>query len=503
MQVFKSRKMAVLLLLGFSSGLPLFLTSRTLQLWFQDSGVDIGIITLFGLMSLPYSLKFLWSPLVDRFAPPLPFLGSQRGWLILTQLGLVLAIIAMALQKPSTNVQVLNILAITAFVTAFLSASQDIVGDAYRTDVLNPLELETGASLWVLGYRVSLFIAGSLALALADLIPWNAVYFLMAAFMAVGIIATLLAPEPKFDNVARNTSPPSFKDVFFLVAIVLGIGGLLWWVITDPCSDKTLHPPGNECSTYQTHLFGFYWILAALLIGWVSIAFWSPKRSLNERSPNSSSQSLLDVAILPLQEFSQRFGIVQSSIILVFILLYKLGDALVLATGNIFLRQIKFTKTELAAYQLMGLIATTVGVLVGGLIMTKIGKNRALWIFGVLQLVSNFGYYLLALTGKNYSMLVVAINIENFCGGLVTVVTVAYLMSLCSHHFTTTQFALFSSLIAISRDVLSAPAGDLAKATGWPSFFLITVAAAIPGLLLLPIVAPWNAPRTQPPALVE
>jgi PAT family beta-lactamase induction signal transducer AmpG len=264
-----------------------------------------------------------------------------------------------------------------------------------------------------------------------------------------------------------------------------------------------LHPPGNECSPYQTHLFGFYWILAALMIGWVSLAFWSPKQQLTERSLNNSSQSLIDVAILPLQEFSQRFGIVQSGIILVFILLYKLGDALVLATGNIFLRQIQFTKTELAAYQLMGLIATTVGVLVGGLIMTKIGKNRALWIFGILQLVSNFGYYLLALTGKNYSMLVLAINIENFCGGLVTVVTVAYLMSLCSHHFTTTQFALFSSLIAISRDVLSAPAGDFAKATGWPSFFLITVAAAIPGLLLLPIVAPWNAPRTQPAAPVE
>jgi PAT family beta-lactamase induction signal transducer AmpG len=174
-------------------------------------------------------------------------------------------------------------------------------------------------------------------------------------------------------------------------------------------------------------------------------------------------------------------------------LLYKLGDSLVGITGNLFLREINFSKTEIGAIQGgMGFIATTVGVLVGGVILTKIGINRALWVFGILQLLSNLGYYALAIAGKNYSLLVLAINIENFCAGLVTVVTVAFLMSLCNHSFTTTQFALFSSLMAISRDILSAPAGQLAKATGWSSFFLLTLVAALPGLLLLPVVAPWN-----------
>ncbi|MFQ4164601.1 MULTISPECIES: AmpG family muropeptide MFS transporter [Nostocales] len=466
--------MAALLLLGFSSGLPLFLTSKTLQLWMQDAKVDLGTITLFGLMALPYSLKFLWSPLVDRFVPP--FLGPRRGWLILTQVGLVVAIVAMALQQPSQNVQVLNILAITAFVISFLSATQDIVGDAYRTDVLQPLELETGASLWVLGYRVALFITSFLAIALADIIPWNAVYFLMAAFMAVGIITTLWAPaELQQRTTSTPVSPLSFKEGIFIVLIGLLVAGLLGGAISRAIA-----------------LPVFYWVLAILLIGWIALSVLTPKKHLNQ-TQNQSPQSLQDAVILPLQDFFERFGISQASLILIFILLYKLGDALVGVTGNLFLREIGFSKTEIAAIQgVMGLIATTVGVLVGGIVMSKIGINRALWIFGVLQLVSNLGYYVLSVAGKNSNLLVLAINVENFCAGLVTVVTVAFLMSLCSHSFTTTQFALFSSLMAISRDILSAPSGDLAKATGWSSFFLLTLVAALPGLLLLPVIAPWN-----------
>lgn len=474
LKVFQSRKMAVLLLLGFASGLPLFLTSRTLQLWMQDAKVDLGAITLFGLVSLPYSLKFVWSPLLDRFVPP--FLGPRRGWLILTQVGLVLAIAVMALQQPSQNVQVLQLLAINTLIIAFLSATQDIAGDAYRTDVLEPLELETGASVWVLGYRIALFATSSLALILADFLPWNFVYFLMTALMGLGIVATLMAKEAKLRDNLENYTPPSLKDGVLLLAIALLVAGLL----------------GGAIAGYIP-LSAFYWIVAALLVGWIALAFLAPKRRLNRGEQNRSPQSLQDAVILPFQEFFQRFGIPQASLILIFIVLYKLGDSLVGITGNLFLREIDFSKTEIGAIQGgMGFIATTVGVLVGGVVLTKIGINRALWVFGSLQLISNLGYYVLAIAGKNFSLLVLAINIENFCAGLVTVVTVAFLMSLCNHSFTTTQFALFSSLMAISRDILSAPAGQLAKATGWPVFFLLTLVAALPGLLLLPVVAPWK-----------
>jgi PAT family beta-lactamase induction signal transducer AmpG len=395
--------MAAILLLGFSSGLPLYLTSKTLQAWMTDAKVDLTAIGLFSLMSLPYSLKFLWSPLLDRFIPP--FLGRRRGWLVITQVGLFLAIAAMALQNPA---QALQLLAINAFVIAFLSASQDIAVDAYRTDVLEEPEMGAGAAIYVLGYRVALIATGSLALILADRISWAAVYLLMAVLMGIGLIAAITAPEP----------------------------------------------------------------------------------TLRDRPP----ASLSDAIRLPFQEFFQRLGVLRTVLILGFIVLYKLGDALVGNMATPFLLTIGFTKTDVGAIQGgMGLVATIVGALTGGAVLSKIGINRSLWVFGGLQAISNLAYFVLAQMGQNYPFMVTAINIENFCAGLGTAAFVAFLMSLCNQRFSATQFALLSSLMAVSRDILAAPAGGLAKATGWPGFFLISLGVALPGLLLLPFFAPWNA----------
>jgi PAT family beta-lactamase induction signal transducer AmpG len=474
-QAFQSQKMGALLLLGFASGLPLFLTSRTLQLWMQDAKVDIAKITLFGLLSLPYSLKFVWSPLLDRFTPPL--LGGRRGWLIMTQIGLVLAIAALALQQPAQSEQVLQILAINCLIITFLSATQDIAGDAYRTDILNPLEAQPGASVWVLGYRIALFITSSLALVLADYLPWNVVYLLMAVIMAGSIFTTLWSPAEYKLQDKTQLAPISREDVIFIVLITLLVAGLIAGVFVG-----------------FIPLPVFYWLLAGLLVAWIIASLLLPDSLLGEVQEDSPPQNLQTAIFLPFKEFFHRFGIKQASLTLVFILLYKLGDSLVSITANLFLREIDFTKTEIGAIQAgMGFLATTVGVLAGGVIITKINLNRSLWVFGALQLLSNLGYYALAVAHrKDYSLLVIAVNIENFSTGLVTVATVAFLMRLCNHRFTTTQFALFSSLMAISRDVLSAPAGSWAKATGWPTFFLLSLVAALPGLLLLPIVAPWN-----------
>jgi MFS transporter, PAT family, beta-lactamase induction signal transducer AmpG len=477
MKVFQNRKLLSLILLGFASGLPLFLTTRTLQLWLQDAKVDIGAITLFGIVSLPYSLKFMWSPLLDRFTPP--FLGLRRGWLLISQIGLMGAIAIVAMQNPSQNVNVLQTLAFACLGISFLSATQDIAGDAYRTDILDrdENEVEIGSSLWVWGYRGALFVTSSLALILADRLPWNVVYLLMAGLMGLSSIVTILAPEPPRRTSDTRSQPVSLLDMGILGGIFLTVGLLLWFVLQDP----------------STRLTQFYWILGGVLVAWVLGAFFAP-RSADRNDSDAVPQSLKDATIKPLQEFLHRFGLAKASTIIAFILLYKLGDSLVGISANLFLRSIQFTKTEIGAIQGgMGFIATTVGVLVGGAVMVKIGMNRSLWIFGVLQIVSNLGYWALANTGKDYSMLVLAINIENFCAGLVTVATVAYLTSLCDRNFTTTQFALFSSLMAIGRDVLSAPAGELAKATGWSSFFLISIIAALPGMFLLPIVAPWRA----------
>jgi PAT family beta-lactamase induction signal transducer AmpG len=403
LKILRSRKMAALLLLGFASGLPLFLTSRTLQAWMKDSQVDLGVIGWFSLIGLPYTLKFLWAPFLDRFVPP--FLGRRRGWLFITQVGLLVAIAAMSLQQPK---EALQLLAINALVIAFLSATQDIASDAYRTDVLKPAELGLGASTWVLGYRVAILVAGSLALILADYISWQRVYLLLAGLMAIGIVTTLWAPEP-----SDRVSPP---------------------------------------------------------------------------------QTLADAIYLPFKEFFGRLGVQSAILILLFVLFYKLGDALVGNMAVPFLLDIGYSKTEIGAIQgTFGFLATTLGVVGGGILLTRIGINRSLWVFGGLQALSNLGYFSLTLFPKATQWLLIAITLENFCAGLVTAAFVAYLMSQCNHAFTATQYALLSSLMASSNIILAAPAGDLAKVVGWSIFFLLTLLASLPGLLLLPFVAPWSA----------
>ncbi len=413
LQVFQSRKMMAILLLGFSSGLPLYLASKApLQAWLDQEGLSLEAIAAVSLFGLPYSLKFLWSPLLDRFTPP--FLGRRRGWLVITQVGLILAIAAMSLQHPR---QALQLLGLNALLIAFFSASQDILVDAYRTDALEPAELGAGASIYILGYRIALLVSGSLTLALADFLPWPVVYLLMAVLMGVGLVTSILAPEP----VMRDRPP----------------------------------------------------------------------------------QTLADAVILPLVEFFQRNGSAQASLILLFIVLYRFGDSLVKNLSTPFLLEngLKFSQTDIALPGALGIVATIVGTLAGGVVISKIGVNRSLWIFAGLQAIGNLLYFALALVGKNFLLMLIAINAENFCAGLESAAFVAFLMSLCNHRFTATQYALLTSLVAFSRDILVAPSGQWAEAMGWPLFFLMTGVLALPGLLLLPFFAPWNAPvASLPPA---
>jgi PAT family beta-lactamase induction signal transducer AmpG len=399
--------MSIMLLLGFSSGLPLFLTSTTLQAWMTKEGVNLTSIGLFSLVALPYSFKFVWSPLLDRYVPP--FMGRRRGWLVITQIALIIAISCMFFQQPK---QALQLLAVNAIFIAFFSASQDIAFDAYRTDMLEEQEMGAGAAITVLGYRLALVITGSLALVLADRLPWNVVYLFMAILMLVGLVSSFFAPEP----------------------------------------EKPVHAP----------------------------------------------ETLVDAVVLPFQDFFQSHGVKLGVLSLVFITLYKFGDAVLNNMTTPFLLQTGFSQTDLGVIRGgMGILATLVGTLVGGSVMSKLGIYKSLWIFGGLQGLSNLGYLAIALTGQNYQLLILSINIENFCGGMGTAAYVAYLMSLCNPSFTATQYALLSSLMAVSRDVLIAPAGKIAELTGWTNFMLISIVAAIPGLLLLPLVAPWEKKATE------
>ena len=401
-KVFRTRKMAAILMLGFGSGFPLYLTSRTLQAWMTVAGVNLTAIGFFSLVSLPYSLKFLWSPVVDRLS--FPFLGRRKGWLFVTQVALAGTIAAMTVQRPS---QMLQLFAINAFIIAFLSATQDIVIDAYVTDISDTSEVGAASGLKVLGYRIAMIATGGGALVIADFISWQTVYLLMGVLMLILAVLSARVPEP----VLRDLPPASMNEAIRM----------------------------------------------------------------------------------PLVDFFARTGAARGIWILAFILLYRLGDAMINNMTTPFLLQAGFTQTDIGLMQGgVGLFATIAGVLAGGAVIARIGINRSLWVFGLLQAASNLAYLGLAYVGRQYAVMVAAIVIENVCYGLATAALVGFIMSLCNPRFSATQYALLSSLIAVGRDVIASPSGSIAESVGWPAFFLISIIAAVPGMLLLPLFAPWG-----------
>lgn len=394
LQIFTRRNSALLLLLGFASGLPLALTSGTLQAWMAVENVDIKTIGFFSLVGQAYVFKFLWSPLMDRYTPP--FLGRRRGWLLLTQLLLIVGIALMGFMQPSRD---LTMLAALAVLVAFCSASQDIVFDAWKTDVLSAAERGNGAAISVLGYRLAMLVSGGLALWLADrYLGWQAIWWLMAAMMVPGVIATLLAKEPD-SSIAR---------------------------------------------------------------------------------PNT----LEEAVIAPLRDFFNRNN---AWLILSLIVLYKLGDAFAASLTTIFLiRGVGFDAGDVGLVnKTLGLIATIIGALAGGVLMQRLSLFRALLLFGIFQAVSNLGYWVLSVTDKHLYSMAVAVFVENLCGGMGTAAFVALLMTLCNKSFSATQFALLSALSAIGRVYVGPVAGWFVESWGWPTFYAFSVIAALPGLLLL------------------
>jgi PAT family beta-lactamase induction signal transducer AmpG len=396
--------MAVVALHGFSSGIPLALTAGTLQAWMVGEKVDLTVIGIYSLVGMPYALKFLWSPLMDHYVPPI--LGRRRGWILVCQIALMLAIVAMAFSKPAASPMVLALL---AFLVAFISASQDIVVDAYRTEILAQEEFGAGAGVYMTGYRIAMIISGSISLMMASKMSWKAVYIVMALTILIGIVATLLAPEPAV--------------------------------------------------------------------------------------PTKAPKSLSEAFVLPLVEYLKRKGALE---MLTFVLIYKLDVVVAMAMTTPFLLQLGFTTFDVGAVNKgVGLFATIVGALAGGAMMSKIGLKRSLWAFGILQGVSGFAFMTLARLGHHYPMMVTSIIAANFCGGLGTAAFSAFMMSLCDKRFTATQFALITSLMAVSRVFVSAPTGWLAKNVGWETYFLISILIAIPGLLLLLRYDKWHKLKAE------
>jgi len=383
----------MMLPLGFASGLPLALTSGTLQAWLTVEGVDLHTIGAFSLVGLPYTLKFLWAPVMDRF--PLPWLGRRRGWILVCQIAVMGGLAAMAWTGTGSTPMAIAALAL---MVAFASASQDIAFDAYRTDVLRPEERGVGAAVSVTGYRLAMLLSGAGALILSEHLGWQETYLVMAGCLLIGVAANWFSPEP-----ALEVSTP---------------------------------------------------------------------RTLGEAIRG------------PLQEFFSR----RPALLLVaLIVLYKLGDAFAGSLSTAFLiRGVGFSPSEVGIVNKgMGLLATILGVLAGGMVMSRLTLFHALLLFGIFQALSNLGFMVLAWLGKSYVMMVAAVGIENLAGGMGTAAFVALLMALCDHRYSATQFALLSALAALGRVVVGPPSGYLVESMGWVNFFGLTFLLALPGLVLV------------------
>ena len=409
-QILLNRHMLICIFQGFSSGMPLYVLIQLIPAWLRTEGVDLATIGLFTLVTLPYTWKFLWAPFLDRFS--LPFLGRRRGWTLASQCLLLLCITQFGGVDPSVN---LTAVAWLVLLTSLFSATQDIVLDAYRREMLADDELGTGNSIFINAYRVSSLVPGSLAFVLADLLPWGTVFWLVGLFMCVGMITTFLVPETADERIA----PRSVREA-----------------VTEPFA-----------------------------------------------------------------EFFNRGGAKSALLILSFMLFYKLGDNMAVALQTPFFIDIGFTLTEIGTVAKFVILGSTIGgTLLGGLLMLKISINRALWIFGFVQIISIFGYAALAKIGNNLYALAAATGLEYLGVGLGTVALTAFIAKQTSRRFTATQFALLTSVTAVPRTFANATTGFIVEAIGYFNFFLLCVIVAIPGMLLLLAVAPWseNDPNPQP-----
>jgi MFS transporter, PAT family, beta-lactamase induction signal transducer AmpG len=493
-----AQRLFVVTVLGFASGLPLALTGQALQAWLSVEGIDIATIGFLSLVGLPYTFKFLWAPLMDRFEL-LPRLGRRRGWLLVTQLALALTLLWLAATPPRQSLQVFALLAVAV---AFVSASQDVVIDAYRTDLLIASERGLGSSLNVLGYRLAMIVSGGVALIWTDPTQgggwsWSEVYRTMAWLM-VGAAAFSLLALPRLAPLAGERGVARHDVIGFLavlVAVALGyvltrrFGAGIARVLLSPWLDA-----GSASAALQAR-----WVdLTTLLLG---IAFTLPLAAYAARKARFATL---------LSGLSNYFAHPGAAGFLVFIVLYKLGDAFAGSLMTPFLLQaMAFSPAEVGVVnKIIGLWLTIGGALIGGVLMLKLGLWRALMAFGVLQMASNVGFWWLATAGKGLlpgltipafdlgfvqlahatpvdGGLLLVIAAENISGGMGTAAFVAFLMALCNQRFTATQFALLSAFASVGRVWVGPLAGVLAEAIGWPAFFIVSTVLAAPALVML------------------
>ena len=480
-----NRRVLVMLFLGFSAGVPLLLIFSTLSLWLREAGVDRSAVTYFSWAALAYSFKFVWAPVIDKL--PLPvlhnLLGRRRSWLLVAQLSIMSAIILMAMTDPANG---LRGMAIAAVLLGFSSASQDIVIDAYRIEIINEKYQAAMSAMYIAGYRIGMMVAGAGGLYLAAYFgtenkyiysAWQTTYLIMSSVMLVGIVTTLLISEPE-RNIKEESYLHDLSDyvrfvLMFVVMVVTFIYGF------------NLFNFGFSIGFINE----FVRLLMSLVLSLAAMYLLVMLKIVNREMVHSTY-------IEPVVDFFKRYG-KTALIMLLLVGFYRISDIVLGVISNVFYQDMGFSKNEIATTAILfGLIMTLIGGFLGGLMTMRYGIMRILLLGAVLSALTNLLFVLLAQTGHDISLLAVVIAADNVSAGLASAAFIAYLSSLTNVSFTAVQYAILSSLMTLFPKLLGGYSGSMVNEVGYSSFFMMTALMGVPVIFLI-----YHLMRKNPAAL--
>jgi PAT family beta-lactamase induction signal transducer AmpG len=494
-RAFSQPQVIAMLFLGISAGIPLLLIFSSLGLWLREAGIDRATVTYFSWAALGYSFKFVWAPLVDKLPIPFitPWLGHRRGWILLSQSMIIVAILMMASLNPAEDS--LALMACAAILLGFSSATQDIVIDAFRIESAD-IDLQAlMASSYIAGYRIGMIISGAGALLLADYfgssmgeysyLAWQSTYLSMAAIMLIGIITTLSINEPhKHPGSTLTSSNQEHVQLLVLFAIVVA-GFISTYYLSSTVASNVITTLTPIVS--NQYLASFIVELLRLVFAVFIAGLFAKALVIGNIVPNAIVyKSYVD----PIKDFFQRYGLSLAWLLLALIGLYRISDIVLGVISNIFYQDLGYTKSEIAGVvKTFGLVMTLVGGFLGGLLVLRFGVMRILLIGALLSALTNLLFMLLAQTGHSMPMLYMVISADNLSAGLASAAFIAFLSSLTNMSFTAVQYAIFSSLMTLLPKILGGYSGSMVDALGYDQFFLITALMGVPVLLLIALAS--------------
>lgn len=496
-KAFLHPRVVTMLFLGFAAGIPLLLIFSSLSLWLREAGIERAAVTYFSWAALGYSFKFVWAPLVDKLPVPLltRLLGRRRGWMLIAQLFIIIAILMMAFVDPATGGQSLVYMALSAVLLGFSSATQDVVVDAYRIESAEPDMQALMSSTYIAGYRIGMLVAGAGALYLATYFgsemdayryqAWQWTYIIMSSFMLVGVITTLIIPEPENSRIDQVLH--SSRDYLsFLVLFAFAIAG---FVLTIYYSSDFVVMAKRTLTVHLANTYLASFIIECLrIVVAITVAWLLTKIMI---SAHLVKQEMVEETyIMPVKDFFQRYGSSLAWLLLALIGLYRISDIVLGVISNVFYLDLGFSKPEIASVvKTFGLLMTIVGGFLGGILAIRFGVMRILFLGALLSALTNLLFMLLAQTGYDMTMLYVVISADNLSAGLASAAFIAFLSSLTNVSFTAMQYAIFSSLMTLLPKVLGGYSGSMVDQLGYSNFFLLTALIGVPVLFLILLAA--------------